>query len=168
MRHIEKILHKDESVLVSAKISRTFYIPMFKLYALGLVLLLIGYEYEIGIIGAVLIIRTFYVHFQEVREKESYHCLLTQERLLILKGYKTREVIPINLDEIRTIYIKPISAKYKTLVDVGTLEVLTTSGGRFVIRNIKEPYLYHRAIIGDVVSATHYSNKMKCDIRFKK
>lgn len=105
---------------------------------------------------------------QEIKEKASYHCLLTQERLIILKGHKIREVFPIELEEIRTIYIKPISERFKTLLDVGTIEVITTSGGRFVIRNIKEPYLFHRAIIGDVVSATHYSNKMKCNIKFKK
>lgn len=136
---------------------------MFKLYALGVALLLIGYEYEIGVIGAVLIIRTFYVHFHEVREKKSYHCLLTQKRLIILKGHETQEVYPINLQEIRTIYIKPISKRFSKLLDVGTLEVITTSGGRFVIRNIKHPYLYHRAIIGDIVSATHYSNKFKIE-----
>jgi len=88
--------------------------------------------------------------------------------LIILKGHQIREVFPINLEEIRTIYIKPISERFKTLLDVGSIEVITTSGGRFVIRNIKEPYLFHRAIIGDVVSATHYSNKMKCNIKFKK
>ena len=168
MQDIEKILHKDESVLASAELSRTFYNPLLKLYALGIVLLFIGYEYEIGIIGVVLIIRTFYVHTKEIKEKKSYHCLLTQKRLIIIKGYKIKEVFPINLEDIRTIYIKPINEKFKNLLDVGTIEVLTTSGGRYVIRNIKEPYLYHKAIIGDVVSATHYSNKMKCNIKFKK
>lgn len=167
MKNIQKVLHKEESILVSAEISRTFYIPMFQLYALGLLLLFIGYEYEIGVIGAVLIIRTFYVHINEIKEKKSYHCILTQKRLIILKGHKRKEVFPINLDEIRTIYIKPINKTMKNIVDVGTLEVITTSGGRFVISNIKEPYLYHKAIIGDVVSATHYSNKRKCDIRVK-
>lgn len=168
MKNINKILHKDESVLVQAEISKTFYNPLLKLYALGAVLLFIGFEYEIGIIGAVLIIRTFYVHLQEVKEKKSYHCLLTQQRLIILKGNKIKEIFPINLEDIRTIYIKPFSEKFKTLIDVGTIEVITTSGGRFVIRNIKEPYLFHRAIIGDIVSATHYSNKMKCNIKIKK
>lgn len=168
MKNINKILHKDESVLVQAEISKTFYNPLLKLYALGAVLLFIGFEYEIGIIGAVLIIRTFYVHLQEVKEKKSYHCLLTQQRLIILKGDKIKEIFPINLEDIRTIYIKPFSEKFKTLIDVGTIEVITTSGGRFVIRNIKEPYLFHRAIIGDIVSATHYSNKMKCNIKIKK
>jgi len=115
-----------------------------------------------------LIIRTFYVHLQEIKEKASYHCLLTEKRLIILKGHKTKEVFPINLENIRTIYIKPISERFKTVLDVGTIEVLTISGGRYVIRNIKEPYLYHKAIIGDVVSATHYSNKMKCNTKFKK
>jgi len=161
-------LHKNESILVQAQLSKTFYNPLLKLYALGAALLFIGYEYQIGIIGAVLIIRTLYVHTQEIKEKKSYHCLLTQNRLIILKGHKIREVFPINLEEIRTIYIKPISEKFKTILDVGTIEVITTSGGRFVIKNIKEPYLFHRAIIGDVVSATHYTNKMKCDIKFKK
>lgn len=108
------------------------------------------------------------MHLQEIKEKASYQCVLTQERLIILKGDKVKEVFPINLEDIRTIYIKPFSEKLKTLIDVGTIEVLTTDGGRFVIRNIKEPYLFHRAIIGDVVSATHYSNKMKCNIKFKK
>lgn len=168
MKDINKVLHKGESVLVKAEISKTFYNSLLKLYALGTVLLFIGYEYEIGIIGAVLIIRTFYVHLQEIKEKKSYHCLLTEERLLILKGHKIKEIFPVNLEEIRTIYVKPFSEKFKTLIDVGTIEVITTSGGRFVIRNIKEPYLFHRAIIGDVVSATHYSNKMKYNIKPKK
>jgi len=168
LKNIAKVLHKEESVLASAELSRTFYNPLLKLYALGLALLFIGYEYEIGIIGLVLIIRTFYVHTQEIKEKNSYHCLLTQKRLIILKGHKVKEVFPIELEDIRTIYIKPISERFKNILDVGTIEVLTTSGGRYVIRNIKEPYLYHKAIIGDVVSATHYSNKMKCNIKFKK
>lgn len=168
MKNINKILHKDESVLVQAEVSKTFYNPLLKLYALGTVLLFIGFEYEIGIIGAVLIIRTFFVHLQEIKEKQSYHCLLTQQRLIILKGHKIKEIIPVNLEEIRSIYIKPLSEKFKTLIDVGSIEVITTSGGRFVIRNIKEPYLFHRAIIGDIVSATHYSNKMKCNIKIKK
>lgn len=167
MKHLKKILRKNESVLVSAEISKTFYNPMLKLYALGALLLFIGYEYEIGVIGAVLIIRTFIVHIQEIKEKKSYHAFLTQERLIILKGHAIRETFPIELSEIRTIYIKPITERFKKFLDVGTLEVLTTSGGRYVIGNIKEPYLYHKAIIGDVVSATHYSNKMKCDLRFK-
>lgn len=168
MNAVKKVLHKDESVLASAELSKTFYNPLVKLYALGLLLLFIGYEWEIGIIGIVLILRTFYVHMHEIQEKKSYHCLLTQKRLIILKGYKTKEVFPINLENIRTIYIKPISERFKNILDVGTLEVLTTDGGRYVIRNIKEPYLYHRAIIGDVVSATHYSNKMKCNLKFDK
>ncbi|SMP88065.1 hypothetical protein SAMN06313486_1076 [Epsilonproteobacteria bacterium SCGC AD-308-P11] len=159
MEEFKKILHKDESVLVSAEISKTFYNGIISLYALGALLLFIGYEYEIGVIGAVLIIRTFYVHMQEIKEKKSYHCLLTEERLIILKGHKTKEIFPVNLKEIRTIYIKPINERLKNILDVGTLEVLTTSGGRYVIKNIKKPYLYHRAIIGDIVSATHYSNK---------
>ena len=165
MKDINKILHKNESLLVEAEISNSFYNPLLKLYLLGAVLLFIGVEYEIGIIGAVLIIRTLYVHTQEIKEKKSYHCLLTQERLIILKGHKIKEIFPVNLEEIRTIYIKPFSQRFKTIIDIGTIEVITTSGGRFVIRNIKEPYLFHKAIIGDVVSATHYSNKMKCNIR---
>ena len=165
MNNLHKILREDESILVQAEMSKTFYNPLLKLYALGLVLLFIGYEYEIGIIGAVLIIRTFYVHMQEIQEKKSYHCLLTEQRLIILKGNKVKEIFPIELEEIRTIYIKPFSEMFKKFIDVGTLEVITTSGGRYVIRNIKEPYLYHKAIIGDVVSATHYSNKRKCNLR---
>jgi len=159
MKEFKKILHKDESILVRAAISKTFYNGIISLYALGALLLFIGYEYEIGVIGVVLIIRTFYVHIQEIKEKKSYHCLLTEERLIILKGNKTKEIFPINLKDIRTIYIKPINERLKNILDVGTLEVLTTSGGRYVIKNIKKPYLYHRAIIGDIVSATHYSNK---------
>lgn len=165
---IEKVLHDGESVLVSAELSKMFYFPLVKLYALGLLLLFIGYEYEIGIIGLVLILRTLYVHVHEIKEKETYHCLLTQKRLIILKGYTTKEVFPIDLEDIRTIYIKPTSERFKRILDVGTIEVLTTDGGRYVIQNIKEPYLYHRAIIGDVVSATHYSNKMKCNVKFQK
>ncbi|MDA3909471.1 MAG: hypothetical protein PF437_10320 [Sulfurimonas sp.] len=147
--------------MVKADISKTFYNGIASLYLLGLVLFFIGYEYEIGIIGVVLIIRTFYVNLQEIKEKKSYHCLLTKNRLIILKGHKTKEIFPINLVDIRTIYIKPINQKLKNILDVGTIEVITTSGGRYVIKNIKKPYLYHKAIIGDVVSATHYSNKYK-------
>jgi len=159
MSNIEKILHKNEFVLVKADISKTFYNGVASLYLLGLVLLFIGYEYEIGVIGLVLIIRTFYVNLQEIKEKKSYQCLLTQKRLIILKGYKIKEIFPINLEDIRSIYIKPINQRFKNILDVGTIEVITTSGGRYVIRNIKKPYLYHKAIIGDIVSATHYSNK---------
>ena len=168
MKNIDKILHKEESILAQAEISKAFYNPLIKLYALGTLLLFIGFEYEIGVIGAVLIIRTFYVHLQEIKEKKSYHCLLTNERLIILKGHKIKEVFPVKLEEIRTIYIKPFNERLKSILDVGTIEVLTTSGGRFVIKNIKEPYLFHKAIIGDVVSATHYSNKIKRDIKFRK
>jgi hypothetical protein len=159
MTKIEKVLNKDESILVQAEISKTFYTGIASLYLLGLLLLFIGYEYEIGVIGLVLIVRTFYVNLQEIKEKKSYHCLLTQKRLIILKGHNKREIFPIPLEDIRTIYIKPINERFKNIFDIGTLEVLTTSGGRYVISNIKKPYLYHRAIIGDVVSATHYSNK---------
>ena len=159
MQAIEKILRENESILVAADISKTFYNGIISLYALGLLLLFIGYEYEIGVIGVVLILRTFYVHMHEVKEKEHYHCLLTQERLIIHKGYKKREIYPIPLDEIRTIYVKPISERFKDLLDVGTLEVITTYGGRYVINNIKHPYVYHRAIIGDIVDATRYAEK---------
>lgn len=159
MNAVEKILHKDESILVAADISKTFYNGILSLYALGASLLFISYEYEIGVIGIVLILRTFYVHLQEIQEKKFYHCVLTQERLIIHKGYKKKEIFPIKLKEIRTIYIKPNSERFKKILDVGTLEVITTSGGRYVINHIKKPYIYHRAIIGDVVSATHYSNK---------
>ncbi|WP_226966402.1 hypothetical protein [Sulfurimonas sediminis] len=134
---------------------------MIKLYALGSLLLFIGYEYEIGVIGIVLMIRTFFVHLDEIKEKKSYNCLLTQKRLIILKGRVQKEIFPINLEEIRTIYIKPFSKSFGKIIDVGTLEVITTSGGRYVISNIKQPYLYHRAIIGNIVSATHYSSKSK-------
>jgi len=158
MCDVEKILHKNESVLVKAEISKTFYTSIASLYLLGFVLLFIGYEYEIGVIGIVLLIRTFYVNLQEIKEKKSYHCMLTQERLIILKGHKIKEIFPIKLKDIRSIYIKPISQRLKNILDVGTIEVITTSGGRYVIRNIKKPYLYHKAIIGDIVSATRYSN----------
>ncbi len=161
MKAIEKILNKNESILVAADISKTFYNGIISLYGLGLLLLFIGYEYEIGIIGVVLIVRTFYVHLHEIREKKHYHCLLTQERLIIHKGFKSKEIYPIPLSEIRTIYIKPISERFKEVVDVGTLEVLTTSGGRYVINNIKHPYVYHRAIIGDIVDATRYEDKKR-------
>lgn len=161
MDNIQKILHEDESIEAAAEISKTFYSGIASLYLLGILLLFIGYEYEIGIIGLVLIIRTFYVNLQEIKEKESYHCLLTQKRLIILKGHKTKEIFPIDLKDIRTIYIKPISVTFKNILDVGTLEVVTTSGGRYVIKNIKKPYLYHKAIIGDIVDALHYSNKGK-------
>ena len=161
MKNIEKILHENESVLAKADISKTFYTSIASLYLLGIVLLMIGYEYEIGVIGAVLVIRTFYVNLQEIKEKKSYNCLLTENRLIIVKGHKIKEIFPINLEDIRTIYIKPINERLKHILDVGTIEVITTSGGRYVIQNIKEPYLYHKAIIGDGVSATHYSNKNK-------
>ena len=159
MSDIQKVLHKNESILVKAEISKTFYIPIALLYLLGCALLFIGYQYEIGIIGAVLIIRTFYVNLQEIKEKKSYHCFLTQKRLIIFKGHKVKEIFPIRLENIRTIYIKPINESIQHILDVGTLEVITHSGGRYVIKNIKKPYLYHKAIIGDIVSASHYSNK---------
>lgn len=159
MQSIEKILHPEESILVSAEISKTFYNDLLLLYGLGFLLLFIGYEYEIGVIGLVLLIRTFYVHLHEIREKKHYHCILTQERLIIHKGYENREILPVRLEEIRTIYIKPINERFKNIIDVGTLEVITTSGGRYVISHIKKPYVYHRAIIGDVVSATSYAKR---------
>ena len=159
MNAIEKILHEGESILVSAEISKSFYIDIVLLYTLGFLLLFIGYEYEIGVIGIVLVLRTFYMHLQEIREKRHYHCVLTQERLIIHKGYRKREIYPIRLEEIRTIYIKPLSERFKHLVDVGTLEVITNSGGRYVISHIKAPYVYHRAIIGDIVDATRYAGR---------
>ncbi len=161
MKDIQKVLHKNESILVQAEISKSFYNSIISLYLLGFLLLFIGYEYEIGVIGLVLITRTFFVHLQEIKEKKSYHCLLTEKRLIILKGHKIKEIFPIKLEEIRTIYIKPLNQRFKNILDVGTLEVITTTGGRYVIRNIKNPYLFHRAIIGDIVSATHYSSKGK-------
>ncbi len=159
MKTIEQMLHPGENILVAAEISKTFYSGILSLYALGGLLLFIGYEYEIGVIGMVLIIRTFYMHLQEIREKKHFHCVLTPERLIIHKGFKNREIIPINLEEVRTIYIKPYSERFKKQIDVGTLEVLTTSGGRYVISHIKAPFAYHRAIIGDVVAATSYASK---------
>ena len=57
MNAVEKILHKDESILVAADISKTFYNGILSLYALGASLLFISYEYEIGVIGIVLILR---------------------------------------------------------------------------------------------------------------
>jgi hypothetical protein len=159
VKEFEKTLHENETISVRAEISKTYYNGIVSLYLLGLVLLFIGQEFEIGVIGIVLIIRTFYVHLQEIKEKASYHCVLTNKRLIILKGKKIPEIFPIELDEIRTIYIKPITKNFQSFLDVGALEVLTTSGGRYVIRNIKRPYEYHKAIIGDIVSATHYSNK---------
>jgi len=159
MKSIESMLHPDETVLAAAEISKTFYNGILSLYALGALLLFIGYEYEIGVIGVVLILRTVYMHLLEIREKRYYHCVLTPERLIIHKGFRNREIIPINLEEIRTIYIKPYNERFKRFVDVGTLEVLTTSGGRYVISHIKSPFAYHRAIIGDVVAATSYAKK---------
>lgn len=159
MKSIEKILHDNESILAAAEMSKTFYNGIVSLYALGFLLLFIGYEYEIGVIGVVLIIRTFYVHMHEIQEKKNYHCILTEERLIIHKGHKKREIFPIPLKEIRTIYIKPINERLKNFVDVGTLEVITTSGGRYVISHIKKPYVYHRAIIGDIVDATNYAKQ---------
>lgn len=161
MQDIEKILHPEESILVSANISKTFYLDILSLYGLALLLLFIGYEYEIGVIGIVLLIRTAYVHTKEIKEKASYHCILTQERIIIHKGYEKREIFPIQLEEVRTIYIKPINERFKSIIDVGTLEVITTSGGRYVIGHVKRPYEYHRAIIGDVVAATNYANKKR-------
>lgn len=159
MEAIRKILHDKESVLVSAEISRTFYNSILSLYGLGALLLFIGYEYEIGVIGLVLILRTFYIHMHEIREKKYYHCILTEERLIIHKGFEKREIYPIRLEEIRTIYIKPFTERFKHIIDVGTLEVVTTSGGRYVIGHIRHPYAYHRAIIGDVVAATNYAKR---------
>lgn len=159
MNAIDKVLHEGETVLVAAEISKTFYNGIVSLYALGALLLFLGYEYEIGVIGLVLVLRTFYMHLNEIQEKKHYHCLLTEERLIILKGRKKREIFPIHLEDIRTIYIKPINERFKHILDVGTLEVITTSGGRYVISNVKKPYAYHRAIIGDIVSATSYANR---------
>ena len=168
MKDIEKILHPQETVLVSADISKSFYLHLLPLYLLAFLLLLIAYELEIGVIGLVLLLRTAYVHFFEIKEKASFHCVLTQERLIIHKGHKIREIFPIRLEEIRSIYIKPTSKVFQIFMDVGTLEVVTNSGGRYVIRHIKEPYTYHRAIIGDVVSATNYAKqKAKKDFNTK-
>lgn len=113
MKDFEKVLHEDETIQVTAEISKTYYNGIVSLYLLGAVLLFIGQELEIGVIGIVLIIRTFYVHMQEIKEKKSYHCILTDQRLIILKGEKTREIFPVKLDEIRTIYIKPITKHFQ-------------------------------------------------------
>ena len=161
MNAIEKILHENESILVAAEVSKTFYTDILLLYGLGFLLLFIGYEYEIGVIGLVLVLRTFYMHMQEIREKKYYHCVLTRERLIIHKGFRKREIYPIRLEEIRTIYIKPVTERFKHLLDVGTLEVITHSGGRYVINDIKHPYVYHRAIIGDIVDAASYAKRKK-------
>jgi len=158
---VSKSLHKEEHVLVAAEISTMFYSEYIPLYLFAFVLLFIGYEYEIGVIGLVLFLRTLYLNILAIKEKASYHCVLTEKRLIIHKGHKNHQIFPIELDEIRTIYIKPISERFKNILDVGTLEVLTVSGGRYVIGHIKEPYVYHKAIIGDIVSATHYANKKK-------
>ncbi len=159
MKRLEKSLRNNESILVAAEISKSFYNSIISLYLLGAVLLLISYEYEIGVIGLVLILRTAYIHYYEIKEKGSYHCVLTQERLIIHKGHANTEIFPIELEEIRTIYVKPLSEQFKNIFDVGTLEVVTTTGGRYVISHIKEPYVYHKAIIGDIVSATNYAMK---------
>jgi len=156
MNHLKKILHKDETVLVSAEISKTFYLTTVSLYLLGLLLLLVSYEYEIGVIGIVLILRTGYLHRKEIKDKQFYQCVLTQERIIIQKGHIHREIFPIELNEIRTIYIKPLTERFKNIVDVGTLEVITNSGGRYVINHIKKPYQFHKEIISDVVDATRY------------
>ena len=159
MKEIEKILHEDENILVDASLSKTFYSSVISLYLLGIVLFMIGYEYEIGVIGVVLILRTAYIHYYEIKEKASYHCVLTEERLIIHKGYKKREIFPIPLEEIRTIYVKPLNERLKNILNVGTIEVITNSGGRYVISHIKDPYVYHRAIIGDVVAASNYAKQ---------
>lgn len=161
MNAIEKILHENESILAAADISKTFYTDILLLYGLGFLLLFIGYEYEIGVIGVVLVLRTFYMHMQQIREKQYYHCVLTQDRLIIHKGYRKREIYPIRLEEIRTIYIKPVTERFRHLLDVGDLEVITNSGGRYVISHIRHPYAYHRAIIGDIVDATSYAKRKK-------
>jgi len=156
MKNLEKIFHKGETPLVSAEISNTFYFTTISLYLLGFLLLLVSYEYEIGVIGIVLIIRTFYLHLKEIKDKQFYQCILTQERIIIQKGHLHREVFPIDLKDIRTIYIKPFNEKLKNIIDVGSLEVITNSGGRYVINHIKKPYKFHKEIISDVVDALRY------------
>jgi len=156
MKQLHKVLHKNETVLVSAEISKTFYLTTLSLYLLGALLLLVSYEYEIGVIGIVLILRTAYLHRKEIKDKQFYQCILTQERIIIQKGHIHREVFPIKLSEIRTIYIKPFSERFKNLIDVGTLEVITHGRGRYVINHIKKPYQFHKEIISDVVDATRY------------
>ena len=151
-----KILHKEEQILVSAEISNSFYFTTISLYLFAFLLLFVGYEYEIGVIGMVLLLRTFYLHLKEIKDKEFYQCVLTDTRIIIQKGYLHREVFPIELSDIRTIYIKPFNERFKNILDVGTLEVITSSGGRYVISHIKKPYKFHREIISDVVDATRY------------
>jgi hypothetical protein len=151
-----KILHKEEQILVSAEISNSFYFTTITLYMFAFILLFVGYEYEIGVIGMVLLLRTFYLHLKEIKDKKFYQCVLTEERIIIQKGHLHREVFPIELSEIRTIYIKPFSERFKNIIDVGTLEVITNSGGRYVISHIKKPYAFHKEIISDVVDALRY------------
>jgi len=155
-KRFRKILRNEETILVSAEISNSFYFTTISLYLFAFLLLFVGYEYEIGVIGVVLLLRTFYMHLKEMKDKEFYQCVLTQERIIIQKGHLYREVFPIELSEIRTIYIKPFNEKFKSIIDVGTLEVITNSGGRYVINHIKKPYKFHREIISDVVDASRY------------
>ena len=78
-----KILRKEETILVSAEISNSFYFTTITLYLFALLLLFVGYEYEIGVIGMVLLLRTFYLHLKEIKDKAFYQCVLTQERIII-------------------------------------------------------------------------------------
>jgi len=160
-KRFRKILRKEETILVSAQISNSFYFTTLTLYLFAFLLLFVGYEYEIGIIGMVLLLRTFYLHLKEIKDKKFYQCVLTQERIIIQKGHIHREIFPIELKEIRTIYIKPFNEKLKNIIDVGSLEVITNSGGRYVINHIKKPYEFHREIISDVVDATRYEHQKK-------
>jgi len=148
---IKEILLENEVVLHEAEISNTFYAPIIKLYMLGFFLLLMGHEMDFGVIGSVLVIRTFFIHMSEIKEKASYHCFITTERLVILKGNKIKEILPVSIKNIKTIFVKPFSERFKKHIPVGTLEVLSVFGGRYVIRNIKNPYDFHRLIIGEVI-----------------
>jgi len=157
-KKFRKILHKEETILVSAEISNSFYFTTITLYLFAFVLLFVGYEYEIGVIGMVLLLRTFYLHLKEIKDKKFYQCILTDTRIIIQKGHIHREIFPIELKDIRTIYIKPFSERFKSVLDVGTLEVITNSGGRYVINHIKKPYKFHKEIISDVVDSSRYES----------
>jgi hypothetical protein len=149
--NIQEILLEGEEVLYKANISMTFYMPIIKMYLLAIVLLYIGYEMELGIIGGVLLIRTFIININEVKEKASYSCIITNERLVIMKGTRIKEILPVSIKNIKTIFVKPFSERFKKYIDVGTLEVLSVFGGRYVIRNIEKPYDFHKKIIGEII-----------------
>jgi len=159
--NIQEILLEDETLLYKATISMTFYMPIIKMYLLAIVLLFIGYKMELGIIGGVLLIRTFIINLSEIKEKASYSCFITNERLVIMKGNKLREILPVSKKNIKTIFVKPFSERFKKYINVGTLEVLSVFGGRYVIRNIENPYDFHKMIIGEVIEEKKINNEDK-------